>query len=102
MTLLKTIVYAYLIMYLAMYASGILIYLEKKHRVLRWLYNSLNYPLRKRRIDKLFKSLTENNKLVVWQKSVDIEDESKWDFRKLELFIRKKYIEPILKQHGEI
>ena len=88
--------------YLITYIVSIGLYLLRKHGILNWLKNSINYPFRKRRTDKLFKSLTDTQRRDLWLYSDMQLDESKWYYRRLEKYIRKKYIESIVEEYGSI
>jgi hypothetical protein len=76
---------------------GIIIvnYLLSKWSVYEWLYHSINYPFRKRKIDRMFKNMTPIHRRDYWLYSVIDEDDTKWYYRALERHIRKKYIEPL-------
>jgi hypothetical protein len=98
MTIIIFICKAYLITYIV----SIGIHLLKKYGVLNWIKHSINYPFKKRRTDKLFKSLPDNQRRDLWLYSDMNLDESKWYYRRLEKFIREKYIEPIVNNYGTI
>lgn len=88
--------------YIGIIVLALLVYWLRKSVIVNWLINSLNYPFRKHRIDKLFKSLPDTQRRDLWLESVLIEDNSKWYYRALEKFIREKYIEPIVSEYGSI
>jgi hypothetical protein len=90
------------IIYISYYLLSIVVHWLKSSYWFGWLVNSIKYPLRKHRIDKLFKSLPEQQRRDMWLNATFTEDESKWYYRALEKHIRTKYIEPIVKQYGAV
>lgn len=87
---------------LAIIITTIGIYLIDRFKALKWLYNTLNYPFKKRAITKLFDSMTPKDQRDFWLTSEMNMDESKWYYRSLEKYIRKKYIEPKINTDGSI
>ncbi len=84
---------------------GLVIYLYRMLSTkewFKWIEGSIMYPFNKRSANKLFKNLTPKYRRDLWLKSIEIEDRSKWYYRRLEKFIRNKYIVPIVTEYGKI
>jgi hypothetical protein len=68
----------------------------------QWIARSIRYPFFKRKVSKLFARLTETQRRDLWLYSEMDMDESKWYNRKLEQYIRNKYINPIIEKYGSV
>lgn len=77
----------------------IFVYLYRNNE---YFNKSVKYYAYRRKIDRMFKNLSDQNKRDMWLYSVLEMDDSKWYNRALERHIREKYIEPIISQYGKI
>ena len=101
MELFKIMAYCFLLLYLCILLSSIFVYLLNKPWF-KWVVNSIDYPFRLRRMNKLFDKLNDTQKRDMWLDNVLTMDDSKWYYRALEKHIREKYIEQIVSTYGTV